>query len=285
MDASTPELSGPRPLPVPTTFAGVAGLAGRPAWCLFSGQLITALAAAVVAAWSLDVTWGRALEHAAESLPDRAGIRAGRLHWPGTEPVVLHENAFLSVIVDPGARRDSGHSGDVALQLEDRQLALSSLFGWLEIPYPPDLEIQLGRFEALGALAAWKGPVLLGFGCAVAVGLLLAWWALSATYAMALAFMAFVFRRSLDLVGAWRLAGAALIPGAILMTAAIALYATHHLGMVGLLIAVPLHIAVGWIFCIGALRHAAPPRDANPFGSPAPGVSERRQPANPFEIP
>ena len=59
-------------LPLPTTFGGVAALAQGSGVRLLGWQVATAVAIALVVTFSLDATWGDALDAAAARLPDRA---------------------------------------------------------------------------------------------------------------------------------------------------------------------------------------------------------------------
>jgi hypothetical protein len=276
-----------RPLPVPTTFGGVAAIAMGPGGWLAAWQLAMALTTAIVVAAALAHTWGRALQHAALALPDEAEIRDGQLSWREADPRILHQGSYLSVVVDSAGRRETALSADVTLSLEGRQLALKSIFGWLELAYPPDLRLPLGRREITGLQSAWLGPGLAATGVLVCVALLLIWALLAVAYALVVWPLAWALGGQLAFSRAWRLAGAAQMPGALLMTAAIALYATRQLNLLGLLTALPLHFVVDWIFCAGGLRHAAVrrgPDGGNPFTEPRPAPEVRgRSTPNPFQ--
>ena len=122
-DASTqqrkPEpANGPRSLPVPTTFGGVAALALGPGRWLAAWQAAVALTAGIVVAWSLDASWVRAILHAADTLPDTARISNGELTWPDNKPKVLITGPFLGIVVDPLSHRDSSLAADITLSLE-----------------------------------------------------------------------------------------------------------------------------------------------------------------------
>ena len=58
--------------------------------------------------------------------------------------------------------------------------------------------------------------------------------------------------RQVTLGGGCRLAGAALLPGALVMSGALVLYGLQRLNFIGLLLAWPLHLVIGWIYTAGA---------------------------------
>ncbi len=287
MDVSETVRPPRRAILVPTTFGGVAALARGPVRWLAGWQVAVAVGAAAVFVWAAASTWGRAFEHAIESLPDEAAIQDGHLVWNQPGPAVLHQGTFVTLVVDPAGLREAGLSADVTLSLEARQVAMRSAFGWLTLPYPPGLRVSLGRLNMTGLLDAWRFPFLLGSVFAVSMALLCGWICLATVYSPVLWFMARALGWHLGLGRAWRLAGASLLPGALLMTASTALYATRYLGLVGFLFAVPTHFVLGWIFCIGGLPSAAArrSRQGNPF-RPQPRTTAKRHPAsaNPFSF-
>jgi hypothetical protein len=275
MEAAQPTEAGPRPLPfpLPLSFGGVAAIAVRRVWCLLGWQFVIALLVGSGVAWAFHLTWGRALTHAIQSLPDRAGIREGRLAWPTPDRAVLHQGPFLGLVVDPPGRRESSLASDVTVILEPEGMAFRSLLGWTWLPYPPGLDLPLGRLEAGGVLAAWETPALLALGAAAATAVLAAWWSLSLAYGCILWACAGMLGRRAGFAVAWRTAGAALLAPALLMTGALLLYATRSLTFVGFLLALPLHLVAGWLYCAGGLtRLPTEPGPAfNPFGNaPAP---------------
>lgn len=286
MDAPASQVQSRLSLPLPTTLGGVAALARGSAGRLFTWQLAFALLASGTVVWAAQVTWGRALEHAIQSLPEEAAIERGRLKWTGSEPAVLHRGSFLSIVVEPRGRRETGLSADVNLLLEDGRLAVKSLFGWMEIPLPETLNFSLGRLDVEGAFEAWKVPAWMAMGVVACLGIFLSWIALATVYSLIFWFAARVFGWYLGLARAWRLGAACLLPGALLMTAAIALYATRQLTLIGLLLALPAHLVVGWFYGSGALPRTAARRGThtNPFEEePATKPTKsRHQPANPF---
>lgn len=277
--------AAPGSLPVPTTFGGVVALAMGPTRWLWCWQTLVAAAAAVVVAWALDATWGRDLRRAASELPEAAAIHHGRLKWPtGTDGVIFQGN-FLGIVVAPTGSRTVGQSSDVTLALEPTLLGVRSIFGWVEVPYPATLEVNLGRLDMSGVVAAWTQPALILVGASVFFGLLVCWTVVGGVYGVLIWLVAAPAGRVAEWKTAWRLASASLLLPGVLMTAAVGLYATRDLGLVGLLVAIPVHLAAGWIYCAGGVARLPRPRrnpfvpddppalpsptpDGNPFGSP-----------------
>lgn len=274
------------PLPVPVSWAGVAAVAQRqPAW-LLGWQVLVALVSAVVVAWSLNATWGRSFRRAADALPDSGSITHGQLEWTAAAPSILHPGPYLSIVVDPSSQHEAGLTADMTLSIERDQWALRSIFGWCFLPYPPEFSLPLDRVHVAGWIAAWNGPLVLGTALAVFLGLFLSWTVLATAYSAFVWAVATPLGRGVSIGIAWRLAAAALLAPALLMTAAIALYATRQLGVVGLLMALPLHLVVGWIYCAGALTRL-PKAAANPFQTETPPLSkpQRSRSENPFRTP
>jgi hypothetical protein len=238
-------------------------------------------------AWALHHSWGPVLRHAALALPDTSMIDEGTLRWEGPAPIVLHQGSSLSVVVDPASHRESALASDLTLSLESHGFAFNSLFGWFEVKYPPG-RIPLARNEVTAAIAAWTFPVLAALGASIAVGLLITWAVLSTLYSLVLLLVSPLLGCWVRWGTAWRLAGASLLPGAMLMCGAVILYATRQLNWIGLLLAFPIHLVVGWIYCSGGLTRIAPSRSAitaNPFTTEEEPLStaRRERSANPFQ--
>jgi hypothetical protein len=273
--------SVPAALPLPTTFGGVVGVACRhPAW-LIGWQLLIAVLAAAVVVGSVHRIYGRALDHAVASLPEGAAIRDGTLVWTGAQPALLYQGPRICLVIEPSGTRQTGLASDVTVTLEAHQLAVRTLAGWRTYPYPVDRLISLSPVDVTSFLLTWRTPFGVALGTSVVAGLLLSWWILAAVYTLLLWPLALAFRRAATGGTVWRLAAAALLPGSVLMIAATATYATGQLSLVGWLLAQPLHLVVGWVYCAGALVRL-PSRDetpttANPF-TPEPIYPEPAEP-------
>lgn len=293
--------SVPAALPLPATFGGVVGVACRhPIW-LFGWQLLVAVLAAAVVVGSVHRIYGRAVEHAVAYLPEGAAIREGTLVWSATQPALLYQGPRISLVVEPSGSRETGLASDVTVTLEAHQLAVRTPAGWRAYPYPIDRLISLSPVDVTSFLLTWRTPFFLALAGAVVMGLLVSWWLLAAAYSVLLWPLALAFRRAASLGTVWRLAAASLLPGALLMIAATAIYATGQLNLVGWLLAQPLHLVVGWLYCAGSLVRL-PSRDdlittANPFipepvspeptapfpPNASPEVRPSPRPTNPFQ--
>lgn len=293
MDTSNPPASavGQTSLAVPTTFGGIAAVAAGPPWRLLAWQVFIALTAGALIVWALDITWGTILQRAVLALPEAAEIRDGRLIWPSTESTILEEDPFLVLVVDPRGKHDSGLASDLSVFVESDRVMFRSILGWAGWLYSPDLQVPLGRVAMASLFATWRIPALIGLGLVISLGLWLSWCALATGYAPLIWGAARVFSRPVSLLHAWRLAAACLLPPALLMTAVVVLYATRSLGVLGLLLAVPIHLALAWVFLLGALTRLRPPQPTpeNPFvpepaPEPEPLIEPKpKPPANPFQ--
>lgn len=293
MQAAAPTRTPHRRLPLPTSFGGVAAVSEGPGTWLLVWQFLFALATAVVATWAFDVAWCRGFQRAISALPSQGRILNGALEWPDTKPQILHQGPFLAIVVDPPGLRENGLATDVTFSLEADRLAIRSFLGWTAIRYPNDLRLSLTRVELSSMVAAWKTPFLLALALSTIGLLFLSWTILSLAYGVVVWLGGTAMGRPVPFRTARRLAGASLLPGCLLMASAIALYATRQLGLEGLLIALPLHIVLGWVYCAGSwtrLRRepTEPDSTSNPFATLAaeplaPSPRRPRTPANPFQ--
>lgn len=294
MPSTVPPPSSSRRLPLPTSLGGVAAVSEGPGAWLLCWQLVFALTTAIVSAWAFDVAWARGIQRAITALPDQGRITAGTLEWPDSKAQILHQGPFIAIVVDPKGLRENGLATDITFSLESDRLAIRSFLGWTSIPYPQRLRLSLTRVEMTSAVAAWRIPFFITLGLTTIVFLLGSWTLLSMVYGVVVWIGGALLGRPVVYRIARRLAGASLLPGSLLLTIAIALYATRQLGIEGLLIAWPLHIILGWVYCAGGwtrLRRPDSSMDSasdNPFAT-TPTLPEKRAakrpsgPVNPFE--
>jgi hypothetical protein len=272
METETRQSAAEGPV-MPWTPARAARLAvgGRGRFALALALTVGLLAGAT--AYVARVAWFPALEEAIAALPDRARIDDGWLIWPNADRMVLADNQWLALVVDPVARDPSVQAADVQIELTANACWISCLPGCLRLPYPPGYVIDLDRDTVESLWGAWRPWVQAGVF--FAGGLLPA--ALAALIALLLAGpakgYAWLLGRPAGWGAAWRLAFAAQIPGAWLLTLGLILYRFRAL-MPPLLLGV---LALGGLVTGGFLllapwwlprpetETAPPPSRDNPF--------------------
>jgi len=278
--APEPPATAAGPSPVawqPFTFQGVASFAQAS-----SGRtLVVALVMALAMAWCgvrvFNATWFPVIELAVNRLPAQGEIRHGRLSWSGLKPVTLADNAFLALVVNPDTHTRAGQSADLQIEFQPQALALSSLFGYVALPYPSGWVVPLNRPEVEPLWGAWRPYVRFGLPAVVCAGFLLLWTLLATLLVAPLRLYVSMVRRRVSLGGCWRLGLMALMPGALLMNGALALYTHHRLILVELLLANAAHLVLDLVFL--ALAPLRLPRAIEP--SPLAAPVETRAPRPP----
>lgn len=253
----------------PVTPSGVAAFADSSIRRLWLVQLIIAILAAAVVLWFLLTTWCPVIHQAIRQLPAQASIRSGKLSWRDGSNARLAENHFLALTVDlrhEGAVRSPAH---VQVEFGEQDVAVVSLFGALQKPYPHDYLIAFNRDDLEPWWGAWQPAILALTALTVISGLMLSWGVLALLYCPVAWLVAFLANRNLSLRGSYRLCGAALMPGALVQMFAIVLYGLGILDVLLLLIMVGAHFLVGWIYVAAApfwrTRLATAPSTSNPF--------------------
>lgn len=296
---SSGDLSEPPKQPVwqPLTFGGVAGFA-RARWTrLLLLQAIVAVFVAATVVLLLGRGWFPVVTRAVQGLSDFGAVRGARLAWPAKDAVVLAENHFLGLVVDLEESGGTGQIADLQIEFSRERIKVVSLLGYVSVPYPGGVEIELNRPTLDPWWNAWRPAFL--FGGALATGLFLfaSWSALAALYAVPVRVLAWFASRTVSFGKCWRVAAAALLPGAVWLGGAVFLYAVEQLPLVGLGVAFGLHFVVGWVYVLGAPFGLPRQEDdvlaggANPF-TPAPAAEKHTPPAstpaassNPFQHP
>jgi hypothetical protein len=264
----------------PLTAKGVAAFAGASFGRLWAVQLVFALAAAATVAWVLAESWFPPIRQAIRALPARGEIRSGQLSWAGASPQKLAENRFLSLAVDlnhDGLVRSPAH---VQLEFGTNDFKMLSLLGTLHGRYPRGWILSFNQPELEPWFGAWGPPILALVAGGTVVGLFVCWAGLASLYFLPAWLIGFFANRNLGLGASWRLSGAALMPGCLLLTTALFFYGLSLLDVVHLLVAVGLHLLVGWIYVVAAAL-ASPRHPAvadvrpNPF---VPGPESKKPP-------
>ncbi len=263
---------------LPLTPRGVAAFATARFHRVFWVQFVFALLAAAAVGWFLHAAIAPTFRAAIDALPDESRITTGVLMWPtnSAQPVLLAEGRVISVVVDLDQTGRVAGSADLKLQFGRSDWQLASFFGVLHAPglldttYPLAYTVALNRADLLPWWGA-REPFLIGLVMVgMVVHLFASWWTLATLYTPLVWLGAFFGNRDVGLLGCWRMAGAALMPGAVFMTAAIVFYGLGAFQLPQLLLAVVMHLVVGWFYLVVslmALPHiatAAAPKK-NPF--------------------
>lgn len=253
----------------PLTFAGVAAWS-RAGWGrLLVAQAIVGTLSVVSVVWFLSARWGPVFEESIGRLPDEGEIQNGVLRWHGPGAVQLGANKFLSISVDIENSDETGAAADLQCELGWNELRVQSILGYIPIGYPEGWIIGLSRLEVEPWWGAWRPAVVAGISAGVFAGLILSWAVLASLYSVPARLIAFYLDRALDWPGAWQMSAAALFPGALLMMTAIGAYSTQRIGLLQLILALPIHLALGWVYLAGALvflpRVAGGRFSSNPF--------------------
>lgn len=263
---------------LPLTPRGVAAFATARFRRLFWVQFVFAVLASAAVGWFLHAAVAPTFRAAIEALPDNSQIATGVLMWPTNtpQPALLAEGRVISVVVDLDQTGRVASSADLKLQLGRTDWQLASFFGALHAPglldttYPLAYTVSLNRADLLPWWGA-REPFLIGL---VMVGMVVylfaSWWTLATLYAPLVWLGAFFGNRDVNLPGCWRIASAALMPGAVFLTAAIVFYGLGAFQLPQLLLAVAMHLVVGWFYLVVSVMAvprlaAAPVPGENPF--------------------
>lgn len=272
----------------PLTFGGVAAFAHGSLWRALAWFGLVAMALAIVTVRFAASTWCPVVGAAVEQLPQRAEIRDGRLYWPDLQVVTLAGNSALSLRVNPRELVAFGQSADVQVALRPTGVDVSSLLGFVTLPYPPLWRAPLDRPTLEPLWGAWRPHFLAILGAATVVGLLLMWTVLAALIMVPLRLYSAVARRDVSLAGCWRLGAMALMPGALVMGLGIMLYSLQRIALPELLLINALHLVVG-LFYLAVAPLRLPPRGkappASPFAPPPPPEPAAPAAENPAPAP
>lgn len=254
---------------------GPAGLPGSFRLWLWLWALAAGLAGAA-ALWFFFHAWVPVIEAALGQFPDRAAIRGGHLEWAGPTPIVLAENRWLALGVNPHAASPASIVADVWIELREAELRMHSRLGYWGIPYPQESVLGLDRIPLQSRWGAWQPAILLLAGLGVIASIQSVWLALSLLIWGPLHILAGLLRRGLSSRDTFRLALGGWLPAALWLAIAFLLYGLNRLGFEVFLLALVLHAAVAP--AAAAVMLALLPRGA---GADIPARADRR-PENPF---
>jgi hypothetical protein len=289
LDAAPPKANFPSAAWQPFTPRGIGAFAYARYWRLLLVQLIMGGLAAGTIVWFLSNAWFPVIRQAIQNLPEKGGIIRGELNPPEHNYAVLGEQRRPSLMfivdVDNLSRGNSG--ADFSFRFHKHEVEACSLFGCAVYPYPKEYTIEFNRVELEPRWDAWRPSVVGWTAVLTPILLLVIWTVLALVYSPVAWLIGLIARRNLSWGGSWRLCSAALMPGALLLSAAVFLYGVGVLDLIHLLVAVALHLVVGWIFFVIATiklpkreLNIIPPK-ANPF-SDAPAPEPQKPKANPF---
>ena len=253
----------------PVTPRGVAAFARASLERLIIVQSIMALIATAAVVWLLSSGFFPTVAAAIRNLPATGEIQRGKLNWADESPKILAEGHFLSFTVD------TKHTGQLRLPAQFQfefgadSLVIISLFGELELPYPPDQSFYFNRTDLQPAWGAWAPDLLGVVALGAFFGLLLTWALLATLYFLPVWLIAFYADRDLNFRASWKLAGAALLTGALLMSLGLVLYGLGAFDLVQLGFAFTMHVIISWLYLLVSplfLNRALPGESKNPFG-------------------
>lgn len=279
----------------PLTFSGVASFARAPWARLLLLQAIVAVFIAAMVVLLLNRCWFPVVNQAVLNLSSFGAVRGGQLAWPNQEAVVLAENRFLGLVMDPEDAGGTGQIADLQFEFTRKQIKLVSLLGYTALPYPGGVTIELSRPMLDPWWNAWRPAFVFGGAFATLLILFTSWFVLATLYALPVRMLAWSASRATSLGRCWRVAAAAQLPGAVWMGGAILLYVLEQLSLVGLGAAFGLHFIIGWVyvlgapFCLPGKEEVGRATGANPFTPepeqknppPAPAPTERTNPFQP----
>ena len=246
-----------------------------------------ALATALVLGWALHTAWWPVLDRAVREFPEQgAALTRGRLVWPESNARLLADSPHLGVAVRPEDRETLGRTADLQFELLPGTVRLAGIAGYVELPWPKNTDLPLGRLEARAAWEAWRKPVL-GAAITTTTTLMAGLWGL---WALALAapvrMAALVLGRRITLGGCWRLGVAACMGASPVLNLGLVGYVMRWIPWPALAAVVAAHLLIaGLQLCWGLanrpLSHSATPSD-NPFQPGTQGSAARKSRDNPF---
>jgi len=265
----------------PLTPGGVAAYANAPLSHLLATQGAVAFLLWLTLMFYLSQSWAPAIDDTIERLPAGSRVSDGHLAIPGDRPVYFTDNRLVGIM---WARGDAPGSGaDIDVRLHPDKVSISSLLGYLALPYPPMVDQPLSRDLLAPRWGAWRPAIIPVVAGALALGVWAGWFALAALYAWPIRVIVFFRDKLTSRLGCWKLCSAALMPGALLLTAALLFYTLGQIPLAGLLIAFGIHFVLGWSYVIcGAialplLPETAALKQGNPFSN---GKSRKRGSSN-----
>lgn len=262
-------------------FADAGG--GRALGFLAGFGLITA----VLLAWVLQTNWWPVIDLAVREFPEQGpSLNRGRFDWPEATPRLLADSPHLGVAVRPGDSEALGRTADLQLELLPRSLRLVGIAGFVDLPWPPTVELPLGRLEARAAWEAWRRPILAALVVVTAGSVTLVWSLWCLALALPLRLAALMLRRQVTLGGCWRLGAAACMGASMAVNLGLVGYGMRWLPWPALAAVAAAHLLL-WILYLwwGLLNRPGKSRSGstpNPFREKTSQPGSRKRGSNPF---
>ena len=246
-----------------------------------------ALATALVLGWALHTAWWPVVDRAIGEFPEQgAALSRGRLTWPESEARLLADSPHLGVAVRPEDQETLGRTADLQLELLPGTLRLAGIAGFVELPWPPNADLPLGRLEARAAWEAWRKPILAAAILTTSALMAGLWgvWALALATPVRIA--ALVLGRRVTLGGCWRLGVASCMGASTVLNLGLAGYVMRWIPWPALAAVVAAHLIIaGLQLCWGLVnrpRSLSARTPDNPFQPGSKASVARRSRGNPF---
>jgi|688.fasta_scaffold178239_3 hypothetical protein len=238
----------------PLTGGGVAAFAQATLVRVVVFQFAFAFAGAFALVLALRLAWVPTVEDALRQLPEHtANVKAGRLNWPGINLVVLGERPQLSLMVNPVEGTKTGQVSDIQAELLPDRLRVRGLLGFVDLAYPPELELPLTLTGGRAAWDAWRTSGAAVAGGLTAAGLIAGWWILATIYALPVWGIAVLGSRSPGAAGAWKLAAVSQLPATALLFGFLLLYAVRAIPPTGLGVGAVISLLSAWVWIAWAI--------------------------------
>ncbi|MEY4692026.1 MAG: hypothetical protein RIT19_2351 [Verrucomicrobiota bacterium] len=246
-----------------------------------------ALTTALVLGWALHTAWWPVLDRAILEFPEQGvALRGGRLTWPESGARLLADSPHLGVAVQPGDHEALGRTADLQLELLPGSLRLAGIAGFVELPWPTNAQVPLGRVEARAGWEAWRRPVLGAVIASATAAMLVVWSLWTLILAPVVRVVALLSRRRITLGGCWRLGAAACMGASPVLALGLAGYVMRWIPWPALAAVVAAHLLIaGLQLCWGLANRprsdSKAPSD-NPFQPGAKASAPRGSRDNPF---
>jgi hypothetical protein len=278
----------------PCTFRGIADWADQ----FRTGVLIYTLAMgfliASVVGWFLWTKWLPVWESSLAQLPAGSVIEKQRFATPTPTSVSLTSNRFISISVRTDPQSEISATSDVRVILDESDLRVGSLFGYMHLPYPEGYIIDLDPVQLQPWWLSRSYFFYLGGFTLIWIGFSVLWRVIAAIYWVPVFILTYLWGRTSSVGTIFRLNLLSLMPPALFMTVALALYGLEQLNLQEFLVANAIHIPMGWGIILLSVRKLEvrslrPSTDSseskktrtNPFDSNESNQADRN-PRNPF---